>query len=221
MCEGMSMSGGISAGIPDALFSWNPEDAETPPASLSFTRGATATVLTTTDGTTNWYQTAKSGEVRYEGLRRVENLLASGGIADLSTQFGASKLGDTVTFPGSAANERVVNSFVPANGRVVRFTITIQLSSGSGSVRVRTTGLAVQEFTVALDGTEQKISVVATGDGSSTWNFFVDNGAAGGPYALSFDVIDFQLEQIQDAADPPSSFVNPTVTYNAKVAGVR
>jgi len=66
-----------STSVPVADFSWEPEIAETPPGSISFTRATTATVLTTTDGTTNWYQQAKSGEIRYEGLRRVENLLDS------------------------------------------------------------------------------------------------------------------------------------------------
>lgn len=74
--DGTNEGGYIVGEIPTA-FSWNFENAEDPPAGVSFTRATTATVLTTTDGTTNWYQTVKAGEIRYQGLRRVENLLDS------------------------------------------------------------------------------------------------------------------------------------------------
>lgn len=93
-------AGGVVVPTPD--FSWEPETADTLPSG-TFTRATIGRVLTTTDGTTNWYGLAKAGEIRFEGLRRVENLVSNTFYEDLDTWTKAS---------GGAGSNPVVSSSV-------------------------------------------------------------------------------------------------------------
>lgn len=70
-------TGFLNSGPPVPVFSWDQSALEVPPASLSFSRASVAQILTSTDGSSNWYQQAKVNEIRYELCRRVENLLDS------------------------------------------------------------------------------------------------------------------------------------------------
>ena len=59
------------------LFKMNSEEGQVPPDGSSFTGSVNGQVLTTTNGTTFWYQALDTNEIPQHGNRRVKNLLDS------------------------------------------------------------------------------------------------------------------------------------------------
>ncbi len=123
------------------LYSWNPELAETLPATSTFTRASISQVLTTTDGSTSWYQEAKSGELRLDGLRRVENLLDSSN--------------GTGPFSNITKDGRLAVSVIASNG-----TLTINIG---GTPQVFTPTGTPQRFVAFDDATGGSTSVTISG----------------------------------------------------------
>jgi len=235
------------SGIPTPDFTWNAEEAETPPAAVSFTRATTAQVLTTTDNVTNWFQTAKSGEVRYEGLRREENHLSR----DLTSW--------TSNVAGSGTSATVTASFADGVEGASNTATRVQMSpggTGSGDiVTLQTTEAPANAFEFSTNsfwaklntGTSQDIILRDRNDNEKTititddWQRFGYVGAAvpSGSSRLQFrargDVtgtsIDFLVDEgagfpivMFSTAEndiPPGGAVHRSTTYNAEVAGVR
>jgi hypothetical protein len=201
------------------IFSWSPENAEDPPDTLTFTRATIAQVLTTTDSTTNWYQEAKSGEIRYEGLRRVEQQIATA-----SNDFSnAAWTKSNVTVTGttelvSTGSGTVDQSTTLALGEYL-FAIKVRRVSGTIS--------ADSDVSLTLDGTtlnigteitdsDQIIQVRATVStaGSKTVRISIASG-------ITLNVEYAHVEQIQDTSDVFGGEVLSGTEYNANVNGVR
>lgn len=215
-----------AATFPTPTFSWEPETAETPPGSVSFTRATTATVLTTTDGTTNWYQTAKSGEIRYEGLRRVENLETNGDHNDLTSLVGGvTKSAEEYTFPGTDTGEYFRTTSATATsdaiGTIVGVRIELSLTSGSAPFQLFLTGTDAGAVEINLTSTPQTFFISGARTSLGATQFRVRNLGTGGPFAATVVVGDYQVEYLQSSSDSPSEFIDPSTTYNANVAGVQ
>lgn len=230
----------VGEGFPAADFSWEPETAETPPGSVTFTRATTANVLTTTDGTTNWYQEAKSGEIRYEGLRRVHNLAATAvydGTA-VWTQTGAStsmthisdgewQLEFDSVDGGGNVQVRVQDSVAnyPVGTRyIARYEIRQVSGPSDGTFRIyadQTNEGTRRDITIT-----SSFQVFATTPVEASTNIagalFLRLDIAGATTGLrTYRVKNMQIEKIQDTSDAPSAVVDADVTYNANVDGVR
>jgi len=228
-------------GLPAPAFSWEPEVAETPPGSVSFTRATTARVLTTTDGATNWYQEAKAGEIRYEGLRRVENSIPN---VDLTTWTSLGG-GTTVTVtsqptsgPDGGQAYRLEASFASPGFALLNRSINVLANSGKKvafSIWMRSNNESSQNITLQSIAGQSDTSVTVT----TTWQRFVVVGTPGTSRAAiglwtnadpntSMDILVAsedgrfpQYEQIQELTDAPSEINGISTTYNANVPGVR
>lgn len=231
----------VRDGFPAATFSWNPEIAETPPASISFTRATTAQVLTTTDGTTNWYQEAKSGEIRYEGLRRVENVIANSAYEDLDTwtkfsngagsnpsvassvespplgTSGASVQAVTFTTGGATSgdNSGIFISPGGASGRVKSFSVYMRVASGTVDMNIGGGSGGALKKTVTVTTSWQRFATI--GSGASTHNSTIsaegdDAGAAAVTVLVAVDGdAGPQQEVLQGTSDAPNDIVDPGV----------
>ena len=126
---------------------------------ISFTRATPATV-TDFEGL---IKTVKSGEVRFDGMRRVENLLSTS--ETLSTQsvtviagtyaftLGATSTG-SVTFSGASTGTLAGNG---ANRKYITLTTT------EGSLTITVTGSVLQAQLENVTGTNRKVKAVQTG----------------------------------------------------------
>jgi len=216
------LSGG--GGLP-TLFDWNPELAEALPATSTFTRASVKQVLTTTDGTTFWYQEAKSGEVPLDGLRRVENALVNDFFKDYAPVSGASinGTGDEITFPGVTAIELVTSTtFVTVPiGTAVGWRVKASVSSGTATVKMEIFESASASQDIVLTTTPQIFWISAAATVAGNIGTRLTNQGAGGPYATTIIVEENCPCLVQDASAPPEDFVQATATTNADVDGVQ
>ncbi len=210
---------------PPELFSWEPEIAQALPATATFTRASTAQVLTTTDGTTFWYQEAKSGEVRLDGLRRVENVVLSDLWGDYSGVSGATISGDdtTATFPGSTPIELVsATTFVsPPVGSVIGWRIKARTTLGTATMRMEIFDAASAQQDIEITTTPKTFFVSAEVTSALNAGTRLTNQGAGGPFNTSIVIEEITASFVQSTSSPPIPYVQFGVTYNAEVAGVR
>lgn len=210
------------AALPDPDFSWSPESAETPPAALSFTRATSDTVLTTTDGATYWYQTAKASEMRFKKLRRVENLFPSDGRdTDLTVGWSAAS-GATIdsatqfSFPGIGGGERI---FVLANNRTSssHYCVAVKVSrtSGSSEIRLIVSGLTPSSTRTVTVGATPTIIQIAGMSGSTSPTITIQQSSSS-PASGVFNFEFIQQELVQVGGDQVfGGHVRADTTYNA------
>ena len=214
------------------LFEWDAEAAEALPATATFTRASTAQVLTTTDGTTNWYQLGKSGELRLDGLRRVQNsvehyddlsqpswgLLGGATLSGTNTVENINNNGDGIfTSPNNVFNGQAIG------GRKIWLSFT---GSGNGTIRLRIGEPGFgnsQSFTVSLTAAPQRFAFARTFATSSATGISVRwSKEGGGETATTITLSKIMASEGQiDGTEPLSEDIDTSVTYNADVPGVR
>ena len=206
-------------GLP-TLFDWEPETAEALPGTSTFTRASTPQVLTTTDGTTFWYQEAKSGELRLDGLRRVENLATLGDGTDYNQLLtGVTRSGNEYTFPGVSNAEIADITGLPIlEGETVGHLITARVTSGTATLTLGVTSIG--QIDINLTTTDQPFyfSGATTAAGALPR---IRNNGTGGPYSTTLVISEISVTK-DNVTDKPPPWVDPTIEYgNIGVVGVQ
>ena len=155
-----------------------------PGTTATFTRATTATV-TNNDG---YLVTALSGEARFEGARRVRNLLA-GSTADLNNASWAKLNGATVAVDGKTvsltanANSCVAQSytFVAGNKYILQFKVSV--ATTAKTFRLRADAVATQnsaELTATTTPTTVSFAFTAASSGAGAVYLINNAGATAG-----------------------------------------
>lgn len=214
------------------IASWNPEIAETLPATSAFTRTSVAQLLTTTDGTTFWYQSVKSGEVRFAGMRRQENLLALASTWELFDTVTETDLGNNITQFGNlqnAANDRAtkrVTSIANEGTRVAAYVevrgtagekISFQVKRNSGGPFV---GASISNVVLTADFVPYYIGEYTALAGNDGFQFQILNNVGD-----DANVIEIRNEGVSFVTGAPTNsvpdLVNDGIIYNSNVLGVQ
>lgn len=229
-----------SGGAPSlpTLFEWSPKTAEALPGTATFTRAFVAQVLPTTDGTTFWYQEAKSGEVPLDGLRRVENTLTRPSAYDdfedtiWAAIGGSTKSGDgTINITGDNQGVQFAGftGIDPSAEQGIGSWAVLELS-GSGTLDFHwgddlfDGGVDSSEVEITLTSTPTKYAVFHKFDGGSArLSTGVRLVRRSGQTATSITLHSwgsYREQNTQSGLPPP--ILDPSVEYlNIGVNGVR
>lgn len=196
--------------------------------SATFTRATTATI----DDWEGVIRSALTGEVRFRGARRVQNLSSksedfSGWTA--ATPSGSTS-GSTITFTGSGNDFRYDNVAVIV-GHVYNFTVRLQAGTKTGTIVLRDASQGVQA-TISLAGlssTSDKVfSFQWTANATATHNIGFDNRVAQGGDGIAGTIIctgamveDVTGQSNQNPAEYVSVGVKSAPYHGANVDGVK
>jgi len=163
-----------------------------------------------------------SGEIRFQGLRRVQNLVPAASANDLTaawTTVGSATIVDATTWtcgatPGSNIRLAISAPFPIGSWWQVAATISVDVDCtikwviNAGSTRSTTSqAIAAADGAVRM-GCNGGINMTADGASGTLWMLCDDAD-------VTFTCSDFQIEEAGNgAAGIPASFVDPSVDYD-------
>jgi hypothetical protein len=206
-------------------------------SSLTTSRTTTATVV----DFEGLVRTAKINEVRFQGARRVENLLALNSVPSedvsgakyTSGWVGTSRSAQQIVWGAGADQQMGANaasSYSLAAGSKIVMSVLLSVTSGTKTVRfegyAQTLGTDLKSPDITLTTTPQRFSYTFTFPTAGTCNlwFYIIQGTT--PTAATINCNNFQLENVTVQANQnPSGYVSVGVLsapyHGAGVDGVK